>query len=122
MPATIPGSSPGTGMTYSTNAVAGEFLCNVRLNRFRGDNVEIAPGGIVVLDLGNAAAIERGCPFRLDPQRCIIVGNGFTQLPGFQGYHGAAVTRGPIARAKLQAHVAILKHQPKITDGGAPPP
>src|SRR5262249_32176570 len=115
MPAT------SAGITYSANAVPGEFLGDVRLNRFRGDNVEVAAGGIVVLDLGNAAAIERVCPFRLDPQRRVIVGNGRGQLPGLQVYQGAAVERVRIARLKLQGHIAIIKSRLKIADDGSRP-
>src|SRR6266446_4390049 len=102
MPAT------SAGATALPNAVAGEFLGDVRLNRFRGDNVEVAAGGIVVLDLGNAAAIERVCPFRIDPQRRVIIGNSFAQLSGFQIYQGAAVERISIARSKGQGHVALI--------------
>src|SRR5262245_65469818 len=68
---------------FSPNAVAGEFLGDVGLNRLGRGNVLVAPCGIVGPDLGNATAVEGGWPVRLDPQRGVIVGNGFARLPRF---------------------------------------
>src|SRR5215475_14144588 len=81
----------------SANAVAGEFLGDVGLDRLRLSNIEIAAGDIVNLDLGQAAAIERVCPFGIDPQCGVIVRNGLARLPGFQVYHRPAVERVRIA-------------------------
>src|SRR5713226_5780977 len=77
------------------DAIAQILLRNIGLQRFRGRDVDLA-GGVLVLQFGQTATIQREGELRIDPQRRVVCGNGGIELSHFQKNEAATVERGSI--------------------------